>query len=110
MLIIANWIKFCGSEYKPDAGVVVSVKHDLPIIGCIKDVYLINRKEVAFNATLHSTYYEKHFRAYVLENEILQETVVHHSKLFFPAPIHIRISQVLSQVHFVFLPHALCTL
>jgi len=105
-----NWVKFCGSEYRPDAGVVISVEQDLPVVGCIKAIYVINGKEVAFNVTLHLTFYEKHFRAYVLENNILQETIVHYSMLFLQAPVHIRTSQVLSQVHFIFLPHALCTI
>lgn len=105
-----NWIKFCGNEYRNDAGIVINVEQDLPVVGYIKALYLVNGKEVAFNVSLYSTLYEKHFRAYVLEKNILQETIVRHSELFLQASLHIRTSQVLSHVQFVFLPHALCTL
>jgi len=100
----------CGTEYRKNVGVIVYVEHDLPVIGCIKDIYLINSTEVLFSVKLHHTCYEKHFRAYILERNTFGETIIKHSELFLHTPLRIRKSQVLSAVTFVFLPHALCTM
>ena len=105
----ANWIKLCGNEYKSNAGVVVRVERDLPIIGQIKTINIINGSVVMFHLSLYSTLYQKHHRAYVID-EFLGETFVYHSTLFLHTPIHIRKSQVLPTQQFVILPHILCTL
>ena len=64
-------MKFCGNEYGNDAGIIIDVDQDLTVIGFINALYLVNGKEVAFNVMQYSTYYDKHFRAYVLEKKIL---------------------------------------
>jgi len=84
----AKWIKLCGNEYKPDAGVVVRVEHDLPIIGQIKSINIINGNVVIFHLSLYSTSYENHHRAYVID-ELLEETFCYHSTLYLHTPMHI---------------------
>jgi len=66
----AKWIKLGGNEYRPDGGVVVRVEQDLPIIGNIKAINVINGNVFIFNVTLYSTYCEKHYRAYHYWNSI----------------------------------------
>ena len=46
---------FVGQSIK-NVGVIVRVEHDLLVIGCIKDIYLINNTEVFFSVKLHHTY------------------------------------------------------
>ena len=31
-----NGIRYCGSDYRNDAGIVIDVQQDLPVVGCIK--------------------------------------------------------------------------
>ena len=105
----AKWIKLCGNECKPDAGVFVRVEHDLPIICQIKSINIINGNVVIFHLSIYSTSYENHHRAYVID-ELLEETFCYHSTLYLHTPMHIRKSQVLPTKQFVMLPHILCTL
>jgi len=34
-----KWVQFHGHEYKTDAGVIIEVRHDLPVVGRIEDIF-----------------------------------------------------------------------
>jgi len=58
-------MKLDGDEYKVNAGIIVDFVHDLPIVGKIKQLLVINKTDLAFEVAQYSTYYERQFRAYV---------------------------------------------
>ena len=39
-----TWVKIDGDEYKLSSGVILEVKDDLPIIGAIQDIFLLNER------------------------------------------------------------------
>ena len=86
---------------------IVDVNDDLPIIGQIEDIYVVDGSTIAFNVQQFSTIYEQHYRAYVLQDSC-DNIIIPLTKLFLHSPIHIHRSQTLH--NFVILPHALCTL
>jgi len=88
--------------------VITEVEHDLPVVGSIEDIYVLNEDKVLFDLRLYTTHYESHFRAYVLHNTA-QRKLLYLSDLFIDTPVHIRKSQVLGTHVFVLLPYALCT-
>ena len=104
-----KWVKFHGHEYKTDAGVIIEVRHDLPVVGRIEDIYIINGSKILFELNLYTTHYEPHFRAYVL-HKTSQRKLLYLSNLFMDTPVHIRKSQILGTYLFVLLPYALCTI
>ena len=101
-----------GHEYKRDAGIIYTVEHDLPLVGKIQDIYIIDgSSKVLFNVKPYLTYYQPHFRAYLLhERTDVQFMFLYLSNLFMDTPVHIRRSQVLGTETFILLPYALCTL
>ena len=59
------WVKTNGHEYKKDAGLIYEVQHDLPIMGKIEDIYIVNGSKVLFNIKSHLTQYQPHFQSYL---------------------------------------------
>lgn len=105
-----RWIKVNGDEYKPAAGVILEVEHDLPVVGIIQDVYLINGNEVMFHVKQFSTSFEPHYRAYILDDDCPSLKIVNHSTLFIHCPVNIRASHNPELSHsFILLPFGLCT-
>lgn len=102
-----DWIKKDGDCYKLKAGVVVDVHDDLPIIGQIEDIYVVDGSTIIFNVHQFATLYEKHYRAYVLQDSD-NNILIPLTNIFLHSPVHIHRSQTLH--NFVILPHALCTL
>ena len=56
-----NWVKFSGDEFKINDGVITDVKHDLPIMGVIQDILLVNGNKVFFNVDHYCTSYQSHY-------------------------------------------------
>lgn len=102
-----NCVKKDGVCYKPHAGVIVEVNDDLPTVGEILEIFVIDSLHIIFKVEQFTTLYEEHFRAHVLQDEGVTKFVP-LTKLFIHNPVHIHRSQTLH--HFVILPHALCTL
>ena len=103
-------MKTKGNEYKRGVGIILDVDDDdLPQIGSVNDIYVIDDKKVLLSVKKFSTIYEPHFRAYVLCEEDVT-TVLYLTDLFIITPIHIHTSHILGSNKFVILPHALCTL
>ena len=89
----------------------MDVEHDLPVVGRIKDIHVINGNKILFHVKSFYTNFEPHFRAYLLQDDTdVLEKVVYLSDLFLQNPVHIRISQAVGSHYFILLPYALCTL
>ena len=91
--IQVNWVKIDGNEYKISTGVILDVEHDLPVVGVIQDIYLVNEDKILFRVDKSSTSYEPHFRAYILENDSCTR-IISHSDLFVHTCVYIRKSHV----------------
>ena len=103
------WVKVNGDEYKISSGVILEVKDDLPIVGVIQDIYLLNENKVMFKVDEHSTSFEPHYRAYILDNDPLSLKTVYHSDLFIQTSVHIRTSCISElSTRYIILPYALC--
>lgn len=103
-----NWVRCHSIEYKLFAGVILNVEHDLPVVGVITDIYVVNGDRVLFSVEQYSTSYEPHYRAYILENNSCSR-IVCRSDLFTHSPVHIRKSHVPDLSDIFILPFALCT-
>lgn len=98
-----------GNEYKVSSGVVLEVKYDLPVIGVIQEIYLLNEKIVMFKVDEYSTIFHSHYRAYVLNDDSLSSRTVSHSDLFIKTSVHIHTScNYELSPRFIVLPYALC--
>lgn len=56
-----KWVKVHGDEYRVSTGVILNVVEDLPVIGIIRDIYVLNGDTIAFNVEEFSTSYEPHY-------------------------------------------------
>ena len=54
-------MRVSGIEYKVSTGVILDVEHDLPVVGIIQDIYIVNEDKVIFCVDQSSTSYEPHF-------------------------------------------------
>ena len=98
-----NGQKFISNE------VIVEVIHDLPIVGVIQDMYIVNGNQLIFYNDCYHTSFEPHYRAYVLDNYSFSSKLIYHSSLFIHNSVHVHTSCVLDlSPHFVILPYALC--
>ena len=104
-----NPLKTKGNEYKHGVGIILGVDDDdLPQIGCVQDIYVIDNNKVLFSVKKFSTTCEPHFRAYMLHEEDVI-AFLYLTDLFVRTPVHIRTSRTVGSNKFVILPHALCT-
>jgi len=78
-----------GIEYKRNAGVVCGMSHDLPTVGKISSVLVINGDKLYFKVKLFSSVYIQHFRVYTLRC-LDTEALISTDDLLSPHPIHIR--------------------
>ena len=99
-------MKTDGVEDKENVGVVLSVdEDDLPLVGSIQHIYVVNNSKVVFSVTKFTTKFEPHFRAYLLSGQV-DSTFVYQTDLFLHSPVHIRKSQVLGLNKYVILPQS----
>ena len=102
-------MKTKGNEYKCGVGIILCTDDDdLPQIGCVQDIYVIDNDKVLFSVKKFSTTCEPHFRAYVLHEEDAT-AFLYLTDLFVRAPVHIRTSRSVGSKKIVILQHALCT-
>lgn len=102
-------MKFDGVQYKQNAGVIIDVEDDLPVVGQIEEIYVADNVKSFFKLNVYYTYYEPHYRVYTFrtDNPSFSKLIL-SQELFLPVVVHIRRSQTLGK--HVILPHALCTL
>ena len=105
-----SWIKVDGNEYKLETGVIIEVlTDDMPTIGVIKKIFLINGQTFFFRLNAYKCTYDAHFRAYILDDDATCQ-MISYSSLFHPGTVHIRTSHIHELYNsFVILPFALCT-
>jgi len=56
-----KWAKFHTEEYKISSGVIVELVDDEPVIGVIKDIYIINGEKPLFYVDCFHTLYVSHY-------------------------------------------------
>ena len=59
-------------------GVVVEVEHDLPIVGVIRQINVVNEDEVVFTTDEYHISFEPHYHAYVLDKIPFSSGIVLH--------------------------------
>jgi len=101
-------VRVGGNEYRISTGVILDVEHDLPVVGIIQDIYIVNEGKVLFCVNQSSTLYEPHFRAYIVESDSCPRFIC-HLDLFIATPVYIRKSRVPDLSNIFVLPFALCT-
>lgn len=85
----AKWVKVDGVEYKKNAGIVYDMSADLPKVGQITSVFVVNEITVVLELDCYSSEYIEHFRAYKLHS--LKSTVtITLDNLPLVHPVHIR--------------------
>ena len=99
-------MKADGVEFKKGAGIVFGMKNDLPQVGQITSIYVINGGTVMFRATPFTSWLP-HFRGYTLHEEPhVHEKLLYISHLVSNTPVHIHRPQALpSRKLFITLPH-----
>ena len=84
--------------------VFYQMEDDLPLVGQVNGISVVNGGKVFFEVDCFCSYYESHYRVYVLKalNSVKTITI---TDLCLPHPIHIRTASVLPGLRFVILPH-----
>ena len=60
-------MKIDGDEYRKDTGFVHKIdEDDIPQVGQISHIYVVNGKTVVFKAQRFNSFYHSHFRCYCL--------------------------------------------
>ena len=78
-----KWVKADGVEFKKGAGIVFGMKNDLPQVGQITSVYVINGGTVLFRATPFTSSWLPHFRGYTLhEQPHVHEKLLYMSQFY----------------------------
>ena len=99
-----KWVKIDGSEFRSGAGFVHSIHEDLPQIGQISDIYLLDEKKLVFKAVNYTTTYHPHFHAYTLTHSP-SVSYFCYDKLILLKPVHIRQPQSLPHHKVTVMPY-----
>ena len=85
------------------------MKDDQPTIGVIEKILVVDGDKVAFKVQSHTTMYQPHYRAYIMDCNSTNK-IVWHTELFTSSAVHIRTSHIYELSNsFILLPFALCT-
>ncbi len=93
-----------GIEYKKHVGVIYDMTADLPQVGQVTSIFIVNHNTVVFEVTCFSSVYIEHYRTYTLQAIHCEKMLTVHD-LILPNPVHIRRVSVLSQCKSIILPH-----
>ncbi len=105
----ARWVKVNGIEYKKNTGVVHSMSHDLPEVGSVSAIYIVNGGTIVLKANCYSSVYVEHFRAYTL-TALHSDALFFVNKLILPHPVHICTVSALPRCKTIILPYHVNTL
>ena len=98
-------------EYRLGDGIIIGVDSDkdLPYIGEILKLYVINNNDIYFEVRPFHSKYDPHYRVYTLDQSSADTLYVHHLELFMQIPVHIRALVSFDNGHrkLFILPHAL---
>lgn len=98
-------MKVDGNEFRNGAGFIHSLQNDLPQIGLISDIYVLDKKNLVFKAFNYVTVYHPHFHAYSLSRSSSGPTYYCYDKLVLSKPIHIRQPRSLPHHDIVVMPY-----
>lgn len=87
----ARWVKLDGIEFRRSAGVVYAMEHEMPLVGEIDTILIVNDNKVLFRVTCFSSVYFEHFRTFQLHSLQVQKTLT-FEELVLTSPVHIRVS------------------
>ena len=85
----AKWVKVDGVEYKKNAGIIYDMSADLPKVGQVTSVFVVNETTVVFEVDCYSSVYIEHFRAYKLHS-LKSTATITLDNLPLVHPVHIR--------------------
>ena len=83
------------------------MKHDLPIVGVIQDIYIVNGDKAFFYVNQFLTFYEPHYWTYILEDK-LGSREISYPELFIYVALHIRKLRVTDLLDAFVLQFRLC--
>lgn len=103
-------MKADGDEYKLRTGLIIDVIDDMPMIGIIQKIFVVDEHTIFFRVNVYECTYDEHYRAYILSDKTTSR-MVSQCNLFCSGPVHIHTSHIHELYNsFVILPFALCTL
>ena len=70
-------------DYRIHDGVIVVVQHDLPTVGIIRRIFIINGDTVIFTVDHYTTSFEPHYRAYFLDETPFSSANILHSDYLY---------------------------
>ena len=83
-------MKTHSHEFKLNVGVIYDVENDLPAVGKVQDIHIVDGCKVLFSIKPYVTQYQPHFRAYLIsERNDVQENFLYLSNLFIDSLVHI---------------------
>ena len=85
-------------------GVIYSMVHDLPNIGQIISIFVVNNKIPVLEVKCFSTVYIEHLRVYTLSELEFETMLITVQDLVVPNPVHIRTVSALPHSKTVILP------
>ena len=87
-----KWVKIDGSAFRREAGFVYGMKDDMPQVGQISNIFIINEREVLFKAQMFTTTYDSHFHCYHLHQLDQEPSHFNYNDtvLICNKPLHIR--------------------
>lgn len=74
----AKWIVLDGIEYKNATALVYNMEQDLPKVGVITAIYVVNSSKVLLDVDCFDTMCNSHFHAYELQSLNCSKTCTHH--------------------------------
>lgn len=66
-----KWVIVDGVEYRKGAGVVYSMENDLPLIGQIIGIVVVDEDTIFLEVNGFSTYYHPHFQGVCARNPVI---------------------------------------
>ena len=102
-------MKIDGDEYRKDTGFVHKLdEDDIPQVGQISHIYVVNGKTVVFKAQRFNSFYHSHFQCYCLRQVDEEPSFFLYDKLILKKPLHIRKPCILPGHNVIILPYSIC--
>jgi len=99
-------VKANGHEYKKGDGIIMKMECDLPQVGHVSNIYVVNKDRVVFTVDPYSSSFLPHFHVYVLHRtSVSSQQFVHMSDLVVKSPVLIRTPKSLPHSKVIILPH-----
>ena len=84
-------MKIDGDDNRKDTGFVHKIdEDDIPQVGQISHIYVVNGKTVVLKAQRFNSFYHSHFRCYCLRHVDGEPSFFFYDKLILKKTLHIR--------------------